>query len=378
MNKIKYIVHYDTPDSSEKRNTSPATVTKVDYILKVLDRLGVKTEVVSASDTVCGERYPESMTQIGQNVVLKKFKTLCRGNKILNVISRSVFKIRFYNYLLKNVKDGDVVFAYHSLALIWILKCLKRLRNIRLILEVEEIYGDVKENKKISKKELRFFKLADAYIFPTELLNEKINKDSKPFAIVYGTYNINTSQIEKFSDGKTHCVYAGTLDPNKGGASMAVSAGEHLNDKFVIHILGFGTQEQIDKINKEIEIANNKDGAKVIYEGVLKGADYDNFLKKCDIGLSTQISSASFNDTSFPSKVLTYLSNGLTVISGKIAVLTTSKLNELICYYDDNEGKSISKAIEMASLKNTDNSADVLKKLDEEFSREIEGMLKER
>ncbi len=378
MESIKYIVHYDTPDSSEKRNTSPATVTKVDYILKVLDRLGVKTEVVSASDTVCGERYPESITQIGQNVVLKKFKTLCRGNKILNVISRSLFNFRFYNYLLKNVKYGDVVFAYHSLALIWILKCLKRLRNIRLILEVEEIYGDVKENKKISKKELRFFKLADAYIFPTELLNEKINKDSKPFTIVYGTYNINTSQIEKFSDGKTHCVYAGTLDPDKGGAAMAVSAGEHLNDKFVIHILGFGTQEQIDKINKEIETANQKNGARLIYEGVLRGAEYDNFLKKCHIGLSTQISSASFNDTSFPSKVLSYLSNGLTVVSGTISVLTTSKLNELICYYDDNEGKSISKAIEIASLKNAENCADILKKLDEEFSREIEGMLKER
>lgn len=46
------------------------------------------------------------------------------------------------------------------------------------------------ETKKTSQKEYEFFKIADAFIFPTELLSEKVNTEKKPEVIIYGTYHI--------------------------------------------------------------------------------------------------------------------------------------------------------------------------------------------
>ena len=42
-------------------------------------------------------------------------------------------------------------------------------------------------------------------------------------------------------------VYAGTYDPRKGGVLAAVAAGQYLDDKYHIHIIGFG-DEQDEKL----------------------------------------------------------------------------------------------------------------------------------
>ena len=60
--------------------------------------------------------------------------------------------------------------------------------------------------------------------------------------VIYGTYNVEKQIANKFDDGKIHCVYAGTFDPRKGGMS-AVNAAKFLDEKYHIHILGFGTEK---------------------------------------------------------------------------------------------------------------------------------------
>jgi hypothetical protein len=47
----------------------------------------------------------------------------------------------------------------------------------------------------------------------------------------------------------------------------------------------------------------------------LKGKEYNNFLHSCTYGLILQDPYLEYNYSSFPSKMLSYLSNGLTVIS---------------------------------------------------------------
>lgn len=60
-----------------------------------------------------------------------------------------------------------------------LMRCVywaKKIKRFRLILEVEEIYNDVFLKSKASRRmEERFIKNADKYIFPTELLNQKLN-----------------------------------------------------------------------------------------------------------------------------------------------------------------------------------------------------------
>lgn len=55
-----------------------------------------------------------------------------------------------------------------------------------------------------------------------------------------------------FNDGKTHVVYAGIFDPNKG-VITAVDAARFLNGNYHIHILGFGKQSEIDYVKSKIE-----------------------------------------------------------------------------------------------------------------------------
>jgi hypothetical protein len=94
-------------------------------------------------------------------------------------------------------------------------------------------------------------------------------------------------------------------------------------------------------------------------------------LQKCHIGLSTQNLNATFNDTSFPSKVLTYLSNRLNVVSAKIPVVEQSCVGEWVSYYSKQTPKSIADAIINCKLYSPGQISRVLGDLDEKFKVDI-------
>lgn len=76
---------------------------------------------------------------------------------------------------------------------------------------------------------------------------------------------------------------AGTLDSRKGGAT----AGVFLPKDYTVHVLGFGSQEEIDHICSIIEEANAQGNGKAIFEGVKRGSEFNHFVQNCRIGLST-------------------------------------------------------------------------------------------
>lgn len=59
-------------------------------------------------------------------------------------------------------------------------------------------------------------KTADAYVLSTEKLLEELDFEYKKFAICHGTYQIEKERNVMKSTNKTHVVYAGTFDPDKG------------------------------------------------------------------------------------------------------------------------------------------------------------------
>lgn len=133
--------------------------------------------------------------------------------------------IQVFGYLICHLNKGQNVIVYHSLGYVRLIQVLKRIIRFNLILEVEEIYADVTGDSNARKSEYKLFQCADAYIFPTELLNEKLNPEHKPHCIIYGTYQVEEDRHCSFGDGKIHVVYAGTFDPRKGGAAAAAAAG---------------------------------------------------------------------------------------------------------------------------------------------------------
>ena len=120
----------------------------------------------------------------------------------------------------------------------------------------------------------------------------------------------------------------------------------------------------IDEISKKTK-------CNITYDGLKSGEEYIRFLQSCHIGLSTQNPNAAFNDTSFPSKVLSYMANGLKVVSVKIKALETSDVIDLLYYYDEQKPEKIAKAITAIEINDNYDSVNFIKNLDEKFKEEL-------
>lgn len=252
----------------------------------------------------------------------------------------------------------------------------KKIKNFQLVLEVEEIYQDVAEFSNIMKYcEYKFINSADKYIFPTELLNQKLNVNNKPYSIIYGTYWVEEDRKNKFNDGKIHVIYAGTFDPRKGGALAAVTAAAHLTENYHVHIIGFGSKDDTGMLLDKIDEISELTESTITYDGLLNGEEYINFLQKCDIGLSTQIPEAAYNETSFPSKILSYMANGLRVVSVRIRAIEMSDVGQAVCYYEKPNPETIANAIKSIDIFAPNNSRELIRRLDRRFVKNIKILL---
>lgn len=370
MKKIFYISYYSSPSDAEKRNAVLSAVNKMDYICESLEKNECEVEIVSASQALEKKYCKGRKEKITDRTTLKLFSSLPNLNKIVSLVNRIYMKAQMFFYMLKNTKRDSTVIVYHSLGYMSLVKMLKKIKGFKLIVEAEEIYGDVIGNPKTVKKEYSFFKIADSFIFPTELLSERVNTEKKPEAIIYGTYHISKKMPKLFTDGKIHCVYAGTLDPRKGGAAAATSA-LFLNGNYHIHILGFGNEKEKKEMLDIIDDISKKTEARITYDGLLSGDEFTSFIQSCDIGFSTQNPDAAFNSTSFPSKILTYMVNGLRVVSIRIPAIEKSAVGKFMYYYDEQTPENIANAVKSIDLADGYDSRKELERLSCEFTDKL-------
>ena len=368
--KITFIGYLDYPDSKIKRSYSLAAANKKDSIINVLLELGYEVHYISLSP--CNEQkfkfYKAEQRKVRDNYYIYFFSSF-GGTSILLKICRELWRIvNYLIFLFFKLDRQSIIMFNHALSNYNFLWLLKRFRGIRYILDVEEIYQDVvRTSKLMSKWEYQSISSADAYLFPTELLMRKVS-DGKPSIVMYGSYNIPSVLSDKFDDGITHVLYAGTLEPRKG-AVAAIRSAVYLPAKYHLHVCGFGTAEDIVEIKAEILKATSS-GASVTYEGKLLGDDYVRLVQSCHIGLCTQDPKASFTNTSFPSKVLSYMSNGLSVVAIAIPTLKESSISHCLSFYVNQDPKSISEAIISTPLKN--NNVQEVKNLREIFKKELD------
>lgn len=375
MKEIKYIGYYATPDCNPSRNVPLAGRNKMDYTIDVLSKIVDRVEVLSPATIMKGQKSTRSkVQQIRSNIILRLFSNIANRNKLTAYYNFIASRLRLLCYLLRHTDKGSVVLAYHSLALIKIIRFAKRIRNFKLILELNEIYSDVNPKyEKYRKAELSIISVADAFIFPNELMNDLFNSRKRDYAVCSGIYKNIPGYSQRFNDGKIHVVYAGTLDPSKGGAAAAAAAAAELPDNYHIHILGFGSLEQVEDFKQFVSEIQAKSKATLSYDGVLDGMDFLKFLQKCDIGLSTQTPDARFNDTSFPSKVLTYLANGLQVVSIDIPAISKSRLAPAIKFYTHQNFQEIANAIK--SVTDFTPHYALLENLDASFESDMTNMI---
>lgn len=371
-NKIYYLIHFD---NKTNRNVTPSAITKGKYVASALASCSSEVEIVSLAYPT-KDSQDEVYYQVSENVICHLFKGKYSNNRIIRYLNHKLYDKKIRKYLKQKVKKDDIVVVYHSLANMKLVKYIKKNITDKIVYEVEEIYGDVINDEKAKIKELKAFKNASSYIFSNDYLNSIINTKQLPYVTCYGTYEIPTLYKEAFNDNLIHCLYAGTLDRQKQGAAIAINTARYLPNNYIIHILGFGTSQDLSYTKNLIDEINKQYGVtKVIYEGVKLNEEYLKFIQKCQIGLSTQNMDASFNDTSFPSKILSYMSNGLEVVSANIGVVKNSKISQYIHFYEVQDEKAIANVILNINLNAKSNNVDVVKELDKEFKEDLKAML---
>ena len=368
--RIKYFSFYGCNNSARQRDNSPAADSKIDYIIDALNQCGYAVDLISRASSACSHFIPSYVEQREFNT-LRYFASFGRTKSIFRAFNRWFIEAQFFLWCLIHLKKNEQILVYHSLGYTSTFLKLIHLKHIRIIGEIEEIYQDVhRQTAQRSRDEYRFIDSCEKYIFPTLLLDEKLNENNKPSVVVHGVYSVEPIVEDKFNDGKIHVVYGGTLDPNKGGAAAAAAA-EFLPENFHIHICGFGDSTQIKSIVADVA-SHSK--ASVTFEGELKGEAYKHFIQKCHIGLSTQNPKAAFNATSFPSKILVYLSNGLKVVSIRIPAIEKSAVADSIYFYDEQTPQAIANAIENAVGCNVDGKEKLLE-LNNDFVRKLNQLI---
>lgn len=378
---MKYLVYYDTPaNQAENRNYVLAATNKIDYICTALNRIGHSVQLISASATGNRRGCGGKEVRLSEQTSLKLFPCIGTGKLPQRLLGRILFKTRLFLYLLCHLKKDEPLLVYHSLGYAGLVRLLKKLKKFRLILEVEEIYADVNGRERDRKKEYKLFSVADAFLFPTELLNDKINTGGKPHVLIHGTYQIEPDRkcnvfADEIGSEKIHCVYAGTFDPRKGGAIAAAAAAEFLPEQYHVHIIGFGSKTQIQNMKDLVKDLSGKCACRITYDGLLSGEAYIRFLQSCDIGLSTQNPNAAFNATSFPSKILSYMANGLRVVSIRIPAVEGSAVGPYMSYYDRQTPESIAEAIMKVELSDGHDGRTLIRELDVEFIKGIKNLL---
>ena len=155
----------------------------------------------------------------------------------------------------------------------------------------------------------------------------------------------------------------------------AVAAGEFLSENYHLHILGQGKEMDKRYLLEKIEEVSKKSKCIITYDGLKSGEEYIRFIQSCDIGLSTQNPNAAFNETSFPSKVLSYLANGLRVVSIRIKALEQSAVNDLLFYYDENSPQAIAEAIKGINLEAVYDSRKCIIELSKGFMQTIDCLI---
>jgi len=375
-NIIYYTGFYDV-EGSNRMYATPAVV-KMNYIIDALNHAGYEVCVLSPSFLLKNNAYnldKGGYKNINDYTRLWLPPSIGLRTKLGKIISAFISLLFWFVKLLKLRKD-DTLIVYHTPIFSKPIRFAKRLKKFNLILEVEEIYTYAfsRDIKKL-KGEISLINSADKYILVNDLMCGLLKINPKESVVCYGPYNMNDNvDAQDFNDNKIHIVYAGSFSRTKGGVYLAIEAAQFLPNKYVIHILGFGNNNEIEEVKRVITKINKMSKCKVIYEGKMSGDDYHSFMKGCKIGLNPQIW-GDYMLYAYPSKVLAYLNMGLNVITSPLESLKVSKLNDYLHYIDKESSESLAEKILSINLISREEIQSIITNLDNSFIQSIKRII---
>jgi glycosyltransferase involved in cell wall biosynthesis len=368
-NDVLYIGFYDdiVGNRSEKRNTFLSSVNKMNYITQVLVDEGYHVTILSPAWTMLKKGYFAGKEyDLDKHVRLALTPTFGSKYRILRTISKAVALVWMGTYLLLHTNGKSRVLVYHAQLTSIPILFAKFVRKFKITLELEEIYHLIQPSGKLhTKLEMMMIASAKAYILPNNLIYEKIRDPiEKPRIVVHGDYRI-AQEYAKDIDWNIKLLFAGNIEKIRGGAFNALKIIDFLDDSYILHIIGYGSESELAELGEAINVINsNRDREVIKYHGVLYGIEFSEFLSGCDIALNLQTQSNHYMDMAFPSKVISYLAHGLHVVSTRLNTLENSEISRYITFVDELDPASIAKKIESIDLYSEFDPKAFLKDLD--------------
>jgi glycosyltransferase involved in cell wall biosynthesis len=165
---------------------------------------------------------------------------------------------------------------------------------------------------------------------------------SIPAEFVPGFYSVPNfdSQDTSSKSDTLRFLYSGSLDKVRG-VDLILAALELLPASgWQLHITGAGElEEQVRERANQSNYLNH-----LVFHATLSPNLYNQLLRKCDVGLNCQRSNDPISEVTFPSKIFTYLSAGLVVLSSRASEVP-STCGDACSYYDDETPTSLADAM---------------------------------
>lgn len=348
-----YICWYIADEDRESYKGNVTGVLKMKYVIEQMEASGVQPYIISLAQlTKRGFFHPvhKKLQSSGIPILyFAGFNGLGRVGKILN----SIIKMsELFFFLVFKAKRTDKVVLYHNYPQTRFVALIKFLIRATVVIEVEELYGySPTEDKPWVNKEIEAVKSMDAFICVNEGMPQLLGLPPKSYVVNYGAGIIPARTVERRNDGKIHVVYAGTIEAYKQGASTAVETARYLSDNYVMHIIGFGDEENVRQLKQKVnEVNQSLNRIAVKYDGFYSGRELDAYLFDCHIGLSSNVMRPNFANNSFPSKVITYMCHDMSVVLGYAEAFYNVPMSEGWTFYHEFTPPKIAEAIMSAPI----------------------------
>lgn len=367
--KILYICNYNIYNNNRRIVTQPSGVTKIEYIKSALKRAGHSVELLSLAEgalTSPFSFYKFLSYKVGNDEIIHFISTFCRTNSVLKILSRLWMYIQLLHFLIFKVNKYDCILVYHSLVYIFPIRIFRIFSGTKIYFEVEELFHAVyADGEKQIEKEKKYLRKSSGYILVNDLIS-KLSGFAHKNVVCYGVYSRVAMHKSTLGDDKIHIVYAGVIDNRD--AIMAVDICRFLNDKYRMHIVGYGLESHIRNLQKKIEEINKKTGFLIVsYDGCLNGDEYIQFLNKCNIGICPRLLEDNLSNYTFPSKVLVYISNGILPVTSSLSCIRESQIRDKVVQSKENTAKSFAEAITSINVESLEYDNSFLDELDLQF-----------
>jgi hypothetical protein len=253
----------------------------------------------------------------------------------------------------------DRIIIYHSEGFYYYFPIFLFFKK-KIILQVNEIYANVVPNKIKLYFELKYINTFQKIIVSNIWLKE--NWFPKKNVIVRGGYfrfqKVNNIVVRP----NNTFIYVGSVDEVKmGNLSIVKNLIETTPNNIELYLCVLASDEIYQLLTNLIV---DKPQVKLFRN--VKDKELTDFYHKCKYGLVLQDSTKPFNLSSFPSKVFSYLNNGVTPIAQKNYSILHSEVCNLFCFTDNWNWDSI--LDNNSTITNVDH---ISKKLKEELNNFI-------